>query len=159
MTVDVEWVAAKQNLLFETGSNAQCNFDRGHVLGADQADRWPAKVLDGNPLNGSCRFSGEALAPEPFDECPFDFRFWPVDRKPQANRSNDEGRGSFNDRIRPESAKLSMADHAGHGSPALAFGQRAAESEPGAVEIGIMLVQNLPVVGHELTEREAPGVD
>jgi hypothetical protein len=78
MTVDVKWIAAKQYLLFETGSHGQCNLDRRQVLGTDQADWWPTEVIKSNTLNSFRRFGGEPFTPKPSNESPFDFRFWPV---------------------------------------------------------------------------------
>lgn len=52
-----------------------------------------------------------------------------------------------------------MPDHARDGAPTLALGKRAAECEPGALDIGIVLVHGTPVVRLELTESEPLSVD
>src|SRR3569623_533014 len=159
MTVDVERVATKQYLLFETGPDRQCQFDRRQVLSADQTDGRFSEVNESNPLHGSCRLGGEAFTPKPANKRPLDLWLRPVVRKPQADRSSNFIRGALDHCIRPKTPQLPMPDHACHGSPAFAFGQGPAEGEFRAFQIGIVLVQSPPIVTGELTQQEARSVD
>lgn len=159
VAIDVARVSSKPELPLELGTHGKRHFDGRKILDAYEADGRRAEVLDCDALDGPCRLMRVTLAPCPTKKSPFDFGLWPIVRVPEAH-ATDHCRGRLLDyRIRTVAAKLPMPDHAGHGAPGLALGKGSTKSEPGALRIGIVFVQDTPVFSFELAQHEPLGIE
>src|SRR5262249_53988600 len=94
-------------------------------------------------------------APELAQQQPLDLGFRKIAGMPEPGRPDERAGCFLDERVRAEAAQGPVPFHAGHRAPAFTLGERAAEGEAGAFEVGVMAMQRLPVVEAEAAEPEA----
>ena len=100
-------------------------------------------------LHFADRLGRVAASPEIAQQQPLDLGFRKIAGMPEPRRADERVALLLDERIGTEAAQRPMSFHSRHRAPALAVGQRAAEREAGALDVGIVAVQRLPVVEHE----------
>lgn len=156
MAIHVPWRASEFDRVFKPCANGNGELHRRRVLCVDEADRRrTVEQRSCRCLHGPDGLGSKAFAPKAPNQCPLDLGFWPIVRVPEPRGADGLPGGLFNKSVGAIPPDLPVANHAAHGSPALAFRQGAAEREPRALDVAVVLMQCGPVFVNKLAEQKA----